>query len=248
VACWAVLFDLLDACPPFRNLAGHGKISFAVNHLMVGPINKALDLVVCIPRSGRRTEGRSTFVDLATQFGMVLTQAERDLLNAMPVVYVDRTEDVSQTVIALEAKACMTDLVGSIPRLHAEILATGFIAKQAEPTCITASYTLVNGATTFKSPGTGEVKTHSATEAERVMAMIRAAVPKVQHHSTFGYDAVGASLIKCANDGSAVTVLNTPPAPSVTDFFFYDRMINAICAQFNNKIAHFFPASLSARK
>lgn len=40
VACWAVLFDLLESCDVFHDQAAQGKVSFAVNHLMVGPINK----------------------------------------------------------------------------------------------------------------------------------------------------------------------------------------------------------------
>ena len=45
VACWTVLFDLLQECPIFRRHADEGKIGFRVNHILAGRLPKALDPV-----------------------------------------------------------------------------------------------------------------------------------------------------------------------------------------------------------
>jgi hypothetical protein len=239
VACWAVLFDLLDSCDIFNTQATQGKISFAVNHLMVGPINKTLDLVICAVPKGRKPRGRRTFAQLGEHYGIQLSPDDQTALAGLPVIEEELSSDVSEVLIALEAKACFTDLVGSIPRLHAEILATGYLAKQAAPSCITVSYTLVNGASSFVSPGKqGNVKKHSESEAKAVLDMIRKAIPTAHNQPAFGYDVIGASLIECRNDGSQVKILNTPPAPAHTDFIYYERMMTSLCGVYRSKFGH----------
>src|SRR5581483_1863039 len=128
-------------CDVFAAQAAAGKVSFAVNHLMVGPINKTLDLVVCAVPKGRKPRARRTFPQLGQHYGIQLSHAEQALLAALPVLEEELSSDVSEVLIALEAKACFTDLVGSMPRLRSEILATGYLAKQAAPSCISVSYT-----------------------------------------------------------------------------------------------------------
>jgi hypothetical protein len=239
VACWAVLFDLLESCDIFADQAASGKVSFAVNHLMVGPINKTLDLVVCAVPRGRKPRGRRTFAALGQHYGVRLSPEEQAVLAAFPVVEEELSTDVSEVLIALEAKACFTDLVGSMPRLHAEILATGYLAKQAAPACISVSYTLVNGAESFVSPGRGKPKKlNQPSDAANVMRMISKAIPTAHNQPAFGYDAIGASLIHCLNDGSPVTIVTTPPAPAHTDFIYYERMMTTLCGQYRNRFGN----------
>jgi hypothetical protein len=239
VACWAVLFDLLDSCDVLAAQAAAGKVSFAVNHLMVGPINKTLDLVVCAVGRGRKPRGRRTFAALGQHYGIQLSPDEQAVLAALPVVEEELSSDVSEVLIALEAKACFTDLVGSIPRLHAEILATGYLAKQAAPGCISVSYTLVNCAKSFVSPGSGKLKEHNQpSDATNVLKMIGKAIPTAYNQPTFGYDAIGASLINCQNDGSMVAIVNTSPAPAHTDFIYYERMMRTVCGQYRNRFGN----------
>ena len=106
---------------------------------MVGPINKTLDLVVTIVPPSRDSRSRRSSADLVDRYGIVLDDEERALLAALPRVDEDLSDDVSEVAVALEAKACMTEHLKSLPRLHAEILATGYLAKQAAPRCIAVS-------------------------------------------------------------------------------------------------------------
>jgi hypothetical protein len=237
IACWALLFDLLHSCDEFKGQARRGKVRFAVNHLMVGPINKTLDLVVCASADSDATLPRRSFLDLGREYGVQLSPAETALANEVPQFAEEHNDDLSEVLVALEAKACFTDLQGSIPRLHAEILATGYLARESTPSCITASYTLVNGSPRFTSPGKKGTIKHSRQPLETlvVLEMIRKAIPRAKSYPHFGYDAIGATVVDCANDGSPVTVLTSTPAPNTNDFIHYDRMIKSLCSAFRHR-------------
>lgn len=234
VACWTVLLDLLVECDALRHAASHGRIGFAINHVMVGPINKTLDLVLTRVPPGRGTAARRTFADLVQEYGVMLGQTDHAALGALPAIEQERSDDVSEVVLALEAKACMTEHVKSLPRLHAEILATGYLAKRAVPRCILASYSLVNAAPVFNTPsGAGRVNRHAQpSDAAQVVRMLSTAIPRAGDPSGFGFDAIGVTVVDCRNDGSPVTLLDKAPAPSSSDHVHYDRMIRSLCSEY----------------
>jgi hypothetical protein len=240
VACWVVLFDLLNECDVLRRQADHGLVGFGINHVMVGPINKTLDLVLMRVPPNREKRQRLAFADLVDRYRIALNADERRLLDALPLVEADATEDVSEVTVALEAKACMTEHLKSLPRLHAEILATGYLAKKAVPRCITVSYSLVNAAESFISPGRSTPNVHSQPEdAERVVDMLGTALPLAREAGLFGYDVIGVSVIDCKNDGSPVIVLDRPPAPARADHHHYERMIRSICSEYRSRFPEF---------
>lgn len=237
VACWAVLFDLLCECDILRHHAEQGLIGFGINHVMVGPINKTLDLVVTVVPSPRQTTRRFAFHELVERYGIPLNEEERGALGGLPVFMEDTSEDVFEVAIALEAKACMTEHLKSIPRLHAEILATGYLAKKAAPRCITVSYSMVNGADAFTSPGgKGRINRHNQPEdARRVVSMLGTALPLVRDTKDFGFDAIGTTVVECRNDGSPVTVMSAFPAPRTSDHHHYERMIRTVCSEYRSR-------------
>lgn len=237
VACWTVLFDLLCECNVLRKHAEIGLIGFGINHVMVGPINKTLDLVVTIVPPNRRKARRLNLVDVAGKYGIPLTAKEREVLDALPVVENDAKTDVSEVAIALEAKACMTEHLKSMPRLHAEILATGYLARQAAPRCITVSYSMVNAAETFVSPsGIGSINRHDQPQdAARVVSMLRTALPLAKNMRDLGFDAIGTTVVDCRNDGSPVTLVSGAPAPLTSEHHHYERMIRSICAEYRSR-------------
>lgn len=239
VACWTVLYDMLRTCDIFREHASLGIVGFAINHVMVGPINKTLDLVVTRIQPDRPAAGRGTFAGLAGRYGIVLDDAQRAAVATLPALTQDTPEDVSEVVIALEAKACMTEHQKSLPRLHAEILATGYLARQAQGPCITVSYSLVNAAPKFVTPsGEGKVNVHSQPEdARRVVDMISKAIPLARDKRDVGYDVVGVSVVSCRNDGSPVELLTSEPAPSKAQHVNYERMIVLLCSEYRSRFA-----------
>jgi len=235
-----VLFDLLAKCDIFRRHAEEGLIGFGINHVMVGPINKTLDLVVTRISPHRPKERRTHFGDLVSRFGIILDSEDRKALRELPPLLGEtKNEDVSEVVIALEAKACMTEHSKSLPRLHAEILATGYLAKRAQPRCITVSYSLVNAAETFVTPsGSGRINRHSQPEdAGKVIEMLGKAIPLARDAQGMGYDVIGATVLDCKNDGSAVTVLDREPAPPLNHYLRYERMIVNLCSEYRARFA-----------
>ena len=162
---------------------------------------------------------------------MALDESDHAALAGMPTLYEEIADDVSEVAVAVEAKACMTEHIKSLPRLHAEILATGCLAKLAEPSCISVSYTLVNAAPSFVSPsGHGEVNRHNQPEdARRVVRMLATAVPTAGKSSEYGYDVIGTTVVDCRNDGSPVTVVQGAPTPSLNDHTHYERM-RSLCS------------------
>ncbi len=235
VACWTVLFDLLLECDIFRTHAERGLVGFGINHVMVGPINKTLDLVVTRVPPGRSAKRRSGFADLVAHYGIVLDDGDRQALSGLPVLEGDLgREDVSEVVIALEAKACMTEHSKSLPRLHAEILATGYLAKRAQPRCISVSYSMVNAADEFVTPsGAGRVNRHSQPDdARKVVRMLGQAIPLARDTGTIGYDVIGVTVVDCRNDGSPVRLVVNDPAPALDSHIHYDRMIVGLCSEY----------------
>lgn len=238
VACWTVLFDLLCQCAHFRARVEEGRVGFRIEHQIVGPINKTLDLVVTVADPKSAVGGRRTFADLVSTYGIVLEEPDADALEALPVLFEDARDEVREVSIALEAKACMTKHSGSLPRLHAELLATGYLAKLGVPNCISVAYTLINVAKTFRAPPGNVVTKHvQPRDALAVVSMMSKALPwaSVPGEQRYGYDAIGVTLIDCPNDGSPVTVVTAPPAPGPSDPVHYGRMINAICSAFRGR-------------
>ncbi len=239
VACWTLLFDMLLECDALRRAAEEGRIGFGINHVMVGPINKTLDLVISLVPPERPRIKRRSFEDVARAYGIVLNADESLVLRALPRIDEDLRTDISEVAIALEAKACMTEHVKSLPRLHAEILATGYLARKASPRSITVSYSLINAATHFVTPSAGGGTTNlhrQPDDARRVAEMIRAAVPTVSDARDYGYDVVGVTVIDCRNDGSPVSVVDDASlAPRSDVRTNYERMVRSICSEFRGR-------------
>jgi len=238
VACWAVMFDLLLECEPLRIAASEGRIGFGINHVMVGPINKTLDLVVTMVPPSRSVRSRRSFADMVSVYGIALDDTDTDVLGTLPRIdEEDRADDVSEVAIALEAKACMTEHVKSLPRLHAEILATGYLAKRAAPRCITVSYSLVNAAPHFMTPSPGGRTNHHVqpSDAQRVVEMLGTAIPIARDVRDYGFDVIGVTVLDCRNDGSRVTVSSETPAPQRLDHIHYERMIRSLCSEFRSR-------------
>ncbi len=236
VACWTLLLDCLLGCDALYEDAREGRIGFAINYEMVGPINKTLDVVLLrVPRNRTAGMKRRTFLEVGLHYGIVLTADELKQLADLELVFEDTNEDVSEVAVAVEAKACMTKHSGALPRLHAEILATGYLAKRAAPQCTVVSYTLVNAASTLLTESKTE-KMRQPESAAVVLKMLDQAVPLCRdHHGLLGYDAVGALSIECRNDGSPVVVATGPGSPLKNSQIHYERMLRQICAAYRSR-------------
>jgi len=117
-ACWAILFDVLLRSPLLRKHVDEGKVGFGINHFLHDyRLNrkKNLDLVVCTPSGDPE---KTSFASLAKEWSIPLTTEEETELDALPALM---RCPVGTTLIALEAKACMTEHSKARPRLYDEL-------------------------------------------------------------------------------------------------------------------------------
>lgn len=212
-ACWAILFDLLNNCPLLREHAASGKVGFGINHeLRDFRVNrkKNLDLVVCLgtPASGET----STLADYGAEIGVVLDATERATLDALPPL---RRGGVSNVLVALEAKACMTEHIKARPRLYDELASSAQTIHGDTGSAIAAAFVMINCAETFvspdrnKSPGRRAKTVSNAHRQPDVALKVLQKImelPRRSDERDTGFDAVGIAMIECRNDGSPVKI------------------------------------------
>jgi hypothetical protein len=238
VACWAVLFDLLQQSALMRTHATSGKIIFGVNHKLTDfqtGKNKVLDLVIARPDGAARP---MTLSDLADQYYVMLDKPQRAALASLPALH---RAPVGAVLVALEAKAAMTEHVKALPRLHDELNSSHSIVHGASTKALAVGLVMVNASPTFVSPDRNRqpgspliINVHSQpAAAASTVAMVRNNIPRRSGSTTNGYDGVGIVVVSAANDGTPVTVVTAPPAPPPGDILHYDNMVTRVANEYD---------------
>lgn len=232
VACWAVLFDVLQQSSLLRTHVAAGKVAFGINR----QINdwstgrrKNLDLVVA-RHAGQGGTGAFDLVELATRWKIDLTAAERGILADLPT---SPGGTAGATVlVALEAKACMTEHRKARPRLYDELTSSHATVHGDNAGALAIGLVMLNAGATFVSPGRqgqGDAVVSHHTQpaaAAAVMDKLREINRRPGSGSQqAGFDAFGVVIVDMANDGTPVTLVSLPPAPGPSDDFHYDRMV-----------------------
>lgn len=243
VACWGILFDLLQHSPVLTGRIEKGLVGFGINHKMTDfkqAKEKRFDLVLCTPGTGRAPKG--TFRSLASDYGLVLDADEQTALATLgdvPIV------PVGSVQVALEAKACMTEHVKAKPRLYDELNSSHLAIHGDTEKAIAVGFVMVNFANDFVSPGRQRddgrdvINRHrqpAVTEQviQRVKDLPRRAEPQGQ-----GFDALSIVVVECRNDGSPVKLIETsPPAPPQGDTFNYAQMIHRLAGLYPARFPH----------
>ena len=233
VGCWGIALDLLSTSSMLRQHAREGKVVLGVNHAMTDFATgrkKDLDLVVARP-AGHVPDDAPTFKDLAARYGVILTDIEQGVLEALPEL---RVAGVGAVLIALEAKACMTAHVKALPRLYDELNSSHLCVHGASKSALAIGYVQVNSSSTFASSVRNnfplserplQVTRHNQPhDTERVIRKI-SEIPRRSASSEVGFDGVGITVIDFPNDGGDVTIVDKAPAPAPGDSFHYGSMI-----------------------
>lgn len=213
VACWAILFDLLQECDLLRKHIVAGKVGFGINHKMTvygSGLKKDLDLVLCTPGGDFK---KNTFSELVKKYNINLDANELGILEKLPTL---RKCPVKSTLLAIEAKACMTEHSKAIPRLYAELDSSYRIIIGDTNTAISAGYITINISDTFISTSQNKrvdahlspvVNPHDQPDvSKKVYDMIWEKLARRSSPDQSGYDAIGITLLVCKNDGSVITV------------------------------------------
>lgn len=231
VACWAILFDLLQTSRLLRDHVAAGKVAFGINR----QINdwqtgrkKNLDLVIA--RSGETISVAFDLAELGRKWQVVLTDEEQNIVAGLPTSPGGAAG--STVLVALEAKACMTAHIKALPRLYDELTSSHATVHGDSQNALAVGFVMVNHAVTFLSPGkqtTADPVFNVHTQPSdtvrtlrKIREINRRAGPNSGHG---GFDALGVLVIDIVNDGSPVTQVIGPPAPASSDDFHYDRMV-----------------------
>jgi hypothetical protein len=234
VACWSMLFDLVQHSRVLADHVRKKEVVFGINHEMVDfeqGRKKNLDLVICTPGTASGKRKPKTLVTLASDFGVLLSPAERKVLDALPE-FVEGP--VGAVRLALEAKACMTAHVKALPRLYDELNSSHLTVHGATDIGIAAGFVMVNNATEFMSADMNKhdlsktpprVTKHKQPDDSKRAIQKVLEIPRRTTMGTTGFDGLALVVVDMRNDGSPVKVITTPPAPAANEVLQYDSMI-----------------------
>lgn len=236
VACWAILFDLLQHSPRLAAHATEGKVTFGINRQMRDfrtNRTKDLDLVISRPGPGVLARPPATMHDLALRWGLRLAPDQWDRLGRLAPLGEGTAGNV---LVALEAKACMTAHIKALPRLFDELTSSYSTVHADTRQALAVGFAMVNAASTFLSADMNKydlternptVNTHPAHAVTRTIAKVRE-IDRRTGPGTDGFDAFGTMVVSMRNDGSPVTLVTDPPAPQPADVDSYERMIGRV--------------------
>lgn len=145
IKCFGLLLDLLRSVPLLGPALQRGELVFGINSPFDG---KALDLVLGPPTIGKSRRRLRSLYEIVENSGIQLDVVERERFQLFEGIQ----EGVVKTpLVAVEAKAVMTDHGGALPRLTDEL--ERFRSRFNPEITFTMGLVLVNTATEFVSPG-----------------------------------------------------------------------------------------------
>lgn len=230
-ACWGVMLDLLANSSLLRQHVAGGKVVFGLDHKMhdyAANRSKNLDLVIARPHDAGWTSKRPPrrFSELPVLYDMHLTPEQRSTLEALP----DPVQGAVGAVhLALEAKACMTAFSKSYPRLYDELNSSHAVIHGASNRALAVGLAIINVADEFVSPVGRRNQHNQPRDALGAIAKVEQ-LPRRSGDEGVGYDALGIVLVGLKNDGSPVTLANSPPVPVNYE---YERMILRVANEYD---------------
>lgn len=236
VACWAILYDLLQHSELLAAHARARKVTFGINREMRDfrtNRSKDLDLVISRPGPTPLHAPPATLRDLALRWAIRLSPEQWSSLDELPLLIEGSAGNV---LIALEAKACMTAHIRALPRLFDELTSSYSTVHADTQQAIAVGFAMINDSPTFVSSGMNKfplserhpnVNTNPKHAAARTIAKVRE-ISRRTDQAADGFDAFGAILISMRNDGSPVGLVTGPPAPQPRDVDSYERMIGRV--------------------
>lgn len=242
LACWCIAVDLMLLSKVLRSHVAEGKVTVGVNHQMLDfklSRKKNLDLVIARPSTTATTKSQ-TLSGLAKEIEVRLSPSEQQAFDELPPVF---KQPVGPVLVALEAKACMTEHGKAKPRLYDELNSSQQTVHGAADEAIACGLAMVNIADTFISPtrigGDNQVAVTSHPQPSAALGVIEKVrqLPRRTRVGDDGFDALGIMILSLSNDGSPALVVTKPPAPQLGDGDTYDEMILRAASQYDSRFA-----------
>ncbi|WP_051857731.1 hypothetical protein [Streptomyces cellulosae] len=240
--CWGILFDLMLTSDLLRSHVESGKVVFGINHTLRSfspEKKKRLDLVLCRPKAGAPAPKKPrTLQTLVNKHGIELTAEQQALLDDLPVI---KEGPVGNVLVALEAKACMTEHIKALPRLYDELNSSHQIVHGHSSQALSIGFFMVNAADEFYSPtntaNPGPNKHNQPHALQRAVAQVTD-LPRRSHHSSQGFDGLGIVVVDMNNDGtSPCKLVTTPPAPAEDDVLHYESMVQRMAHEYDTRFS-----------
>lgn len=242
VACWGVLFDLLRQSRVLREHAIAGKVILGVHFEMrdfsTGR-KKKLDLVVARPSTSTSSRSTRSLADLASRWAVVLSPEQEQALARLPHL---QEGPVGAVLMALEAKATMTEHTKAQPRLYDELNSSHLTIHGASRQALAVGLVMVNAAESFVSPDLNRrprgarvvySKHFQPAAAQGVVSKVRE-IPRRRGSQTEGYDGLGLVVVHAINDtDTPVTLVTRPPAPQQGDVLHYETMVTRVANEYD---------------
>jgi len=235
IACWALMFDLLETCALLRTHVVAGKVAVGINHGMRDFARnraKNLDLVICTTAGTDRKP--NSFADLVVPYTIILSDTDRKALDALPEIPLASPATV---LLALEAKACMTEFGKARPRLYDELNSSHLTIHGDTDSAIAAGFALVNAADTFVSPIRNPwplsehetvVSVHNQPKNLCSVAAKLTELPRRSRSGEEGFDAFAITVIDCSNDGRPVEVRRGASGEYYPEIYDYAQTIGRL--------------------
>lgn len=242
VGCWGVAFDLLQTSSLLREHARAGKIVIGVNHRMVDHStsrSKDLDLVIARPGTTQTSSSR-TFRDLVNSYKIPLYPEEEGILSGLPDISIS---EVGVVLVALEAKAAMTEHIKALPRLYDELNSSHLTIHGASSQALAIAYVQINAASSFISPtrhpyrlgdGPTIITPHDQPRVAQAVVKKIHELPRRSSTRDSGFDGIGITILHLENLGGSVSIVNEPPAPGPSDQFNYGQMIRRMANEYDS--------------
>jgi len=249
IACWGILFDMLQTSGLLRSHVAERKVVFGVNHEMrdfVHNKKKNLDLVLCRPgqQDGGGKRRRHTLMSLADRWGIDLTPGQHRILDSLPPIV---EAPVGAVLVALEAKATMTEHGKAGPRLYDELNSSHQIVHASSNQALSVGFFMVNASITFLSPDRNKglaagapqiITSHKQPAAAEYSIRVVKGLPRRSGTSGVGYDGLAIVVVDMPNDGvTPVRLVTEPPAPPRGDIFHYDSMLTRVANEYDAAFA-----------
>jgi hypothetical protein len=248
VACWGIVFDLMRNSAAIRRHIADGKIVFGINHAFRDFRTnkpKKLDLVICRPalEPWQKSRKPHTLAGLAKQHAVALSKAEAVELNGLPPL---EEGLVGNVLVALEAKACMTEHQKAQPRLYDELNSSHRIVHGENDQAIAAGFVMVNIAKRFissdrnsgREPDDFEWNEHPQPRFVQMTMETMDQLPRRMRPGEDGYDALGVVVVHCQNDGSRITIHRAAPAPQAGQVYNYAAFIARLRGFYESRFGH----------
>jgi len=242
-ACWAITFDLMRICPLLRTHAAQKKVGFGINHELRDFQNgkkKDLDLVLSV--GAVAASEPTTLETYGREVGIVLEPREIAELADLPELH---RGEVSNVLMALEAKACMTAHVRALPRLFSELDSSHQTIHGDTNGAIAGGFVMINTSSEFVSsdlnkgrlrPGKAIVSKHKQpADALRTLNTIKE-LPRRSDERGRGFDAIGVTMIECRNDGSPVAI-DAALNAQVDPYLRYEELVKRLAHLYATKFA-----------